>query len=213
MGRPSSVFTAKGELVYDDRSGDAPSFASLAKDHPSVRKAGITRESARLAVRSAQLSNSPAIYGTGSYGRQGSALSSMKDRWSVGISASVSLFEGGASYYGVKKAAAQLRQAESDEASTRSAAAVSIEKAWNALRDSVADAAVKEEYLRAETEREKIAEAQYSIGRMTFDDWTVIESGYVKAKQSLLSSQAAVLTAEAAWIQSIGGPLEHETQK
>ena len=77
----------------------------------------------------------------------------------------------------------------------------------------IADAEVKADYLRAETEREKIAEAQYSIGRMSFDDWTVIESGYVKAKQNLLTSEAALLTAEAAWIQSIGGTLEHDTQK
>ena len=213
MGKPEAPISVKGQLSASSLYDEQPSFQSLAREHPSVRKARIEREAALCELRSAQLSNSPDIYGTGSWGRQGETVSSMRSEWSVGIAASMPLFEGGASYYSMKKASAKLRQTESDERGALASTAVSIESAWNALRDSIADASVKSEYLKAETEREKIAEAQYSIGRMSFDDWTVIESGYVKAKQNLLTAEAALLTVEAAWIQSIGGTLEHDTQK
>jgi outer membrane protein TolC len=213
MGSTVTPSAANGTLDFSDRYGGIPSFSGLAQSHPSVLKARVAREEARCSVRSSQLANAPGIYGTGSYGKQGDSLSSMKSGWSLGVSASLPLFEGGAKYYAVKKAAAALRQAEADEISQRRSVIVSMEQAWNALRDSIGALSVKDEYLKAETEREKIAEAQYSIGRMSFDDWTVIESGYVKAKQSFLSAAAAVLSAEAQWIQSIGGSLENETQK
>lgn len=213
MGRPEGAISAAGELSASARYDEPPSFTALAREHPAVRKARVGREAARCELYSSRLSNSPDIYGTGSWGRQGETVSSMRSEWSVGVAASMPLFEGGASYYAMKKASAKLRQTEADERSTLSATSVSIESAWNALRDSISDAAVKADYLKAETEREKIASAQYSIGRMSFDDWTVIESGYVRAKQSLLSAEAALLTAEAAWIQSIGGTLEYDAQK
>jgi hypothetical protein len=61
-------------------------------------------------------------------------------------------------------------------------------------------------------ERSKIGEAQYLIGSLSFDNWTILESNLVSAKKSYLEAGAEVLRAEATWIQSIGGALENETQ-
>jgi outer membrane protein TolC len=64
--------------------------------------------------------------------------------------------------------------------------------------------------LTATEERSKIAQAQYSIGLMSYDNWTIIEDDLVSAKKNLLNAQAAALLAEANWILAKGETLEHE---
>ncbi len=64
--------------------------------------------------------------------------------------------------------------------------------------------------LLATEERSKIAQAQYSIGLVTFDNWTIIEDNLVKAKNNYLDAQAAALLAEAKWIQAKGETLEYD---
>ena len=63
--------------------------------------------------------------------------------------------------------------------------------------------------LDAALERSKIAEAQYSIGFITFDNWIIIQDDLVRAKRSYLDARAAALQAEASWIQAKGETLEY----
>ena len=64
--------------------------------------------------------------------------------------------------------------------------------------------------LLATLERSKIAQAQYSIGFINFDNWTIIEDNLVTAKRSYLFAQEAALLAEAKWIQAKGETIEYE---
>jgi len=68
---------------------------------------------------------------------------------------------------------------------------------------------VQNQYLGAAKERSTIGEAKYSIGLLSFDNWTIIENSLVSARKSYLEACAAVLRAEATWLQSIGGTLEN----
>jgi len=68
---------------------------------------------------------------------------------------------------------------------------------------------VKEKSRAAAIERAKIAEAQYSTGFTTFDDWIIIENALVDAKKAYLEAQASALIAEADWIQAKGETLEY----
>ena len=63
--------------------------------------------------------------------------------------------------------------------------------------------------LEAAQERARIAEAEYSTGFITYDDWTIIEDNLVSAKINHLNAQANALLAEANWIQAKGETLEY----
>jgi hypothetical protein len=54
---------------------------------------------------------------------------------------------------------------------------------------------------------------QYSIGTLSFDNWTIIENNLAAARKSYINAFASAMTAEAAWIQSKGGTLENEKKK
>ncbi|MCW8799239.1 MAG: TolC family protein, partial [Prosthecochloris sp.] len=53
------------------------------------------------------------------------------------------------------------------------------------------------------------ANAQYSNGLISFDDWVIIEDNLVSSKKSYLNAEAELLLAEAQWMKAKGVTL-HE---
>jgi outer membrane protein TolC len=119
------------------------------------------------------------------------------------------IFEGGLRLAQISKAQAAYNQAEADERSIRDGVVVTLEQAWVFLQDAIETVEVQRKALNAAEERSKIAEAQYSTGFITFDNWIIIENDLVTAKKAYLNSQANALLAEAEWIQAKGETLEY----
>jgi len=86
---------------------------------------------------------------------------------------------------------------------------VSLDQAWAAFQDALETVSVRQKILIANEERSKIAEAQYSIGSISFDNWIIIENDLVTSKLLYLTALGNVLTAEAKWIQAKGETLEY----
>ena len=83
---------------------------------------------------------------------------------------------------------------------------------WESFRESVEAVESAKESLSADEERSKIAEAQYSTGFITYDNWTIIEDNIVQSKKAYLNAQANALLAEAQWINAKGETLEYATK-
>jgi outer membrane protein TolC len=208
-----TIFTAAGRLALPDRYETRPDLAALASNNPAAKKAALAKEAAAYDARSAMLDFSPRIYGFAGAEKNGDSFPPSTTNYYLGVSVSAPLFSGGSTYYTMKKADAAGRQSDADEKSARAAAFRSLDAAWNALRDSIENVGVQNQYLSAAVERSKIGEVQYLTGSLSFNNWTILESNLVNAKKSYLEASAEVLRAEAVWIQSIGGALENETQK
>jgi outer membrane protein TolC len=213
MGIPESdSIEAKGGLTLSTAYDTHPDFAQLAAKHPSVVRAALQIETAGYESSSAKMSYSPQIYGVASAQRTRTSSHSTTNL-SVGVELTAPLFEGGMTMYTVSKAESAYRQAESDSLGVKYAVTGALEEKWNTLADAIDHVKVSKAYLDAANERSKIGEAQYSIGTISFDNWTILETNLVSAKKSYLESCAAMLVAEAQWIQSIGGGLEDETKR
>ena len=109
----------------------------------------------------------------------------------------------------MSQAKAVLNQANADERSTKDGIVVALEQNWASLQDAIENVDVQNKFLIAAEERSKIAEAQYSLGMVQFDSWTIIEDDLVRAKKTFLDSGAQALLAEANWIQAKGEVLEN----
>jgi len=204
--KPDDIFEVKSK--YDIK----PDFATIAAKNPSVIKATYTRQAAYYTFKSSQLDFSPKVYGTASIGKTGESPDDMTKNWTVGFEISAPLFEGGKTWYTESKASAAYRQSESDEKSTLNTILKSLEESWNSLQSAVESVDVQKESLGSAIERSKIGEMQYTIGTLSFDNWTIIESNLASAKKSYLNACATALTAESQWIQAKGGTLENEIQ-
>jgi outer membrane protein TolC len=131
----------------------------------------------------------------------------------VGTSIAIPIFDGAQKFANVAKTLASWKQAQANERSGRDGVIFTMASAWAALQDAVANVAVQKEYLDAAHERAKIAATEYSIGLVSYDNWTIIEDNYVSAKQSYLSAETSALIAEATWIQAKGGTLDYDQTK
>lgn len=209
----SAELNISGDLELSPGNQAEPDFGLIASNTPAVLKAASAKDSAYYSMKASELDYSPKLYGNASIGRRGETMSDMSDQWSLGFEVTAPLFEGGRTYYSVSKAESAHRQAKADEKSIKNSAVSSLRESWNSLKNSSDTVEVQKLSLKAATERSGIGEMQYSIGTLSFDNWTIIENNLAAARKSYINAFASAMTAEAAWIQSKGGTLENEKKK
>lgn len=195
---------AVGALEVDRPSGAPPDLEAIAAHHPSLEAIAAKREGASFALKAAKAELFPSIYATASAVRVDSSWPPQQDAWSVGVTLTLPLFEGGRRWANISKARAYLRQLEAEERKEKEEVLVSLKDAWTSWQDALDTVLVKKGFLHAYEERAQIARAQYENGLISFDTWTIIEDALVQAKKALLDAQYAAAIAEAAWIKAKG---------
>ena len=211
MGRKQlTPMYVKGDFEVKDSALEKPDFQILAKNNPSLQQLIAQERSAEFSLKSAYANFFPEITGSAGANRTGSHWAPSGDQWDLGVSLSLPLFEGGLKTAQVREAKALVRQLQENQRSALDGAILTLQQSWAALQDAIENVNVQYKSLIATQERSKIAQAQYSIGFITFDNWTIIEDNLVKAKKNYLDIQALALLAEAKWIQAKGETVEYE---
>lgn len=212
MGRTHLVpISADGAFDVVDRCSHRPDFETMADSNPFLQKLIALTDAARYGLRAAKADFFPQVFGNIQAGK--AAIDEWppnKNEWSLGIDVSYPLFTGRSRISEVYRTRAVLNQAVAEEKSGRDGVILTLEQTWTDLQNAVEVVEVQRKYLVAGQERAKIGRAQYSIGLINFDDWTILEDNLVRAQKSFLSAEQASLAAEANWIQAQGGTLESE---
>lgn len=210
MGRGFfSPFRADGEFSVYSGDREMPDFEYLADNTPFLNELIAKKQSAEYSLASAKAEFFPRVYLDTSIGKTASAWPPGDREWTVGMSISFPLFEGGSRIAGVTRARALLNQAEADERGGRDEVVFVLAQTWTDLQDAIDELSVREKFLLAARERAKIANAQYSSGLISFDDWIIIEDELVNARKSFLNAEAEVLIRDAYWVQAKGGTLDY----
>ena len=203
---------ANGNFAIIEINMKKPNFEYLADNTIFLKELIARKEAARFGLKSAKADFFPKIYANASSGTTNSDWLPDEDTyaWSVGVSVSLPIFEGGSRIAKVSKAKAGLNKAQADERSGRDSIVFTLEDTWTEFQNAADRVSVQHKYLEAAKERAKIANAQYSTGLTSFNDWIIIEDNLVNARKSFLNAQANVLINEANWIQAKGGTLNYE---
>ncbi len=211
LGRTKfSPIKAKGDLQILSTEQESPDFEHLAEHNPFLLELITKKESARFDLKSARADFFPEVSANASTGRSDAHWPPGDDTWSAGVSLSFPVFEGGSRLAQVSKARAALNQAEADERSGKDGLVFTLVQAWKELQDAIDKVEVEQKFLAAAEERAKITQAQYSIGVISFDDWSIIEDNLVNARKSFLNAKTDALVKEASWIEAKGGTLDYE---
>lgn len=203
--------SADGTFDVVDRCSKRPDFETAADTNPFLQKLIALTDAARYGLRSAKADFFPKVFGNIQAGK--AALDDWppnKNEWSLGLDVSYPLFTGRSRISEVYRTRAVLNQAVADEKSGHDGVILTLERTWTELQNALEVVEVQRQYLAAGQERAKIGRAQYSIGLINFDDWTILEDNLVRAQKSFLSAELVSLVAEANWIQAQGGTLESE---
>ncbi|MCX5704636.1 MAG: TolC family protein [Candidatus Omnitrophica bacterium] len=211
MGRSQLIpMQVKGDFQVSDSVKEKPDFVTLAVKNPSLQQILAQKNAAEFSLKSTYGAYAPTLSGNAGAGKTDSHWSPKQDEWNMGLTLSLPIFEGGLRNAQVSQAKALLNQLKENERSTRDGIVLTLEQAWAALQDAMDNVGVQKDVLTATEERSRISQAQYSLGFISFDNWTIIEDNLVNAKRTYLNAQAAALLAEANWIQAKGETLEYE---
>jgi len=207
--RTLSPVAVTGSYTVSESYQGMPDFDRLVREHPSFQQFSSQKEALRYSLMAARSAFVPKVSLTSSAGNNSFAsLPPNRLDWQVGVNVAVPIYQGGTGRATVSVARAAYNKSAADEESTYFLVMRTLEQAWKGFRDAAANVDVQKQYLDAATERARIAEAQYSAGLVSFNDWTIIEDNLVTAKKSYLSARSTLLTTEAAWVQAKGGTIE-----
>lgn len=199
-----------GYFIIREEMKEEPELDSLLASNSTLLQAIAKKRAASFTLRSTYGTFAPQITGSAGANRWNQNWPPNTNQLSVGVGVSVPIFEGGLRFAQVAKAKAALKQAAENERSAKDQALVSLQETWAALLDSAENVSVQEQLLAATQERSNIADAQYSTGFTTFDNWIIIEDELVRAKKTYIMAKADALRAEAGWIYAKGGTLDYE---
>jgi outer membrane protein TolC len=202
-------FIVSGDFSQDV-GDDNPNFEVLADKHPQNLQAIAAKNAADFGIDSARADFFPQAGLSASAGENGSHWQPNNKENNYGLSVRVPLFEGGLLTARSMQAKAVYKQATADQQSTRDNLIISMERAWKSFQDTVGSVEVQKKILEAAQERSRIAEAEYSSGFISFNDWTLIQNELVQSKISYLSAQSGVLSAQADWQLAKGETIEYE---
>ncbi len=203
-------YTALGELKTNGLYKQKPDIETLARSNPELKEIIHERMAAEFNLRSANLDYSPRIYGVVSATRGDNKWPPETAEYSAGVQMSFNIFQGGKSHYQVSQAEAELKQMFADERSTMNTVLYYLDQAWTNLQDNMDSVEVQAKFLNAAEERARIADAQYSIGTILFDNWNIIQDVLVSTKKNYLNAATNALLSEADWIQAQGGTLNYD---
>ncbi len=198
------------DFSISEQLKDGPEFKTIANKNPLLNEMTHLYESAKYNTKSAKLNFFPKVYGFLGAGRSNTQWPPDKTNWNFGAQVTMPLFEGGRRIYETGKAASNEKYYKAEVKRVRDSVLYTIKQKWVEFQSAVDNIAVREKYLKAAEERSKIAEAQYSIGLVSFDNWIIIENTLVQALKNSLNARANALRAEARWIQAKGETLDYE---
>ncbi len=210
MGRTEfSPLSVKADFKVIDSAKEKPDFETLVKNNPSLQQLIAQKNAAGFGLKSTYANFFPTLSGQAGANKSDSHWSPQNNEWNLGLAVSLPIFEGGLRLAQVSQARAFFNQLHANERSTRDGIIVTLAQTWAALQDAIETVEVQYKSLVAAEERAKIAEAQYSTGFITYDNWSIIEDNLVRAKTDYLNAESNALLAEANWIQAKGETLEY----
>lgn len=205
-----NLIQVQGVLAVALVDQGTPDFEQLAETVPLLKELIAQKEASRLNLKSATADMFPSVYASASAGKNSSNWPPDRSQWSAGVNVSVPIFSGGSQVAAVKKSESSYNQARADERSGRASVILTLAESWASLQDALGQLGVQQKFLAATEERSKIAEAQYKIGLMSFDNWIIIEDDLIRSKKTLLDTQANAMLAEANWTQAKGVTIDEE---
>ncbi len=194
----AKTFSAMGTLATQTPP-DSPNFDQLSTETPDHFQQIWNTESSRAGITIAKAGYQPTVSAGFTWERQDQRFFPNSGGWSADLSASLPIFSGGKTYFDVKSAEAQLRQALANLKSNDDSSAYTLAKNHSTLLGDIEAVGVYQDTVAAQKVRAEIGEGQYSDGLISYTDFNLIENDLVTAEKQELQGRRDAVIAEANW--------------
>jgi outer membrane protein TolC len=179
-------------LLSDDRALPASqddAVAQAVSARPEIEAAAASVAAARSSIKDAKGAYSPQVYGL-AMADASSASGSTRAGYTIGLSASLPLYDAGQRRADVQAAEARVRRAEADALAVR----LSIERqaagAWLSLSAATARLAAARTGVEAARKGDELAAMRYTAGKSTLAERLDTQTALVRAQGALAQSKA-----------------------
>lgn len=178
---------------------------TISETSPSYAMAGYTFDMAAISADEASAGLLPDVSLSGNIRKSGSDWPPQTESKSWSLNFSYSFFPGGSNI--AEKVIKEISKEKARQTFEQSKKDIfyATRSAYDNFSNKIEALNVKDLYLKASTERAKIARTKYLNGLMSYDDWDRTENSYISAEKDYLSAQKESMAAEAAWHNSYGG--------
>lgn len=197
-------YVLNGKVPVTVPSETNPDFQKLVLDTPVYKSAIAQEDISKAGVTQSESGFYPSLNLSATTGKSGTSWYPDQDRWSVGASISMPIFNGGRDYFSTRSSLESLKASTLTRSSTLKDQLVKLKDTYVSYVQAVQKLKVDGAYVEAAEAREKISRQKYNNGLSTFDDWDLIESDLIKRQKSLLQSERDRIVSEAAWEQVQG---------
>lgn len=207
LGIPTeeTLFITKN-VLREEINLKKPDFTKIADGHPEVQIARYEESQAFYSKRIIFSQFLPSLDLAGSYSYAGSVFFPDEDRWSVGLTLSIPLFDGWKSVSSYRSSGAKVE-------ATRLASRNVLLKITNTLRqtfylyvEAVQKEKIDESFRQAAILRAEVARNKYKNGFITFEEWDIVETDLIARQKEVLNSEKNRIIRQSFWeqAQSIG---------
>ncbi len=200
LGREPGEFTLQGDIPLSALPAEVPNFRALASVAPDIQQSQAEFAVASAGVVTARAGFMPSLALNASTGETGREWFPDRDKWSVGATLTLPIFNGGRDYYGTQSASASLMAARATLDNVTRDKTTKMRQAYNAYAEGIQKVKVDTGFREAAALRAEIARARYNNGLMTFDDWDIVESDLITREKAMLQSRRELNRLEAEWL-------------
>lgn len=206
MGQDTWAAVRVAQPLSVPRVPESVDLLRAADQSPEVRSAEADRGAAELGIVIARRVFHPTISASASASRSAKSWPprTQSGEWTGNFSMSVPLFKGGSEKSDVRAAVADAEQQAAATRDVRQDVISTLESRMADLADAVENVSIRENFLEAAQMRAEIAQAQYTSGLLSFEDWDIIENDLITQQKSTLAAGRDATNAEARWEETIG---------
>lgn len=210
IGRSEFAPLRIGSSYRPDAPPVSPDLDALSNLTPAVRRARAEDSAARAGLESARQEFKPTITASASATRSGGAWPprSTSGDWTGKVAVDVPIFKGTREKHAVAAAQADAGQEAEEYKSVKEQTALDLEDLHAAFSDAVENISVQAAFLEAAEMRAEIAQAQYTGGLLSFEDWDIIEADLITQQKGSIASVRDGILAQGRWEEEIGKGLE-----
>lgn len=183
---------------------DTPDFNSIAQQHPDVLIAQYEESIlfSNLKINRGQFL--PSLDLSGNYGYAGTQFFPDQNKWSVGLTLSIPLFEGFKTISTYRSSRSKFEGQQYTAKNVLSKTINSLKQSYYDYLESVHKEKIDSSFVNAAVLRAEVARNKYKNGFLNFEAWDLVETDLILRQKEMLSSEKNRIVKQSLWERAQG---------